>query len=240
MQPLSPTLRWVLTLVSAGIAVLAGPDVFSILPFWAQVVISVVSAVVLAALLPPNWQPNPERTRAFKRGTPTRAADHKPVSKIAGAPPAKPRQRRSVSEARRRPRLGWGLALGLIVAAFAAAATPTTASAYLHRANVMNACAGAIGNNMPVYGASDFYRYSSTDLAVRIVFPNDGYSSWNFADCRYVGNDNTATGGVIASYQFAVWAWTSVPWGPYYAYWNHASPATAGYPVWCNPPGTGC
>jgi hypothetical protein len=75
MQPISPLVRLILGAVAAGLATLAAPDVFGILPTWAQVLVGFLSAVLAFMLLPVNWQPNTEKTRAFKRGTQTRAKD---------------------------------------------------------------------------------------------------------------------------------------------------------------------
>lgn len=69
MQPLSPTIRLILGAIAAGLGTLLAPDVFGILPTWAQVAIGLVSTVVAFLLLPVNWQVNQARDRAFKSGS---------------------------------------------------------------------------------------------------------------------------------------------------------------------------
>lgn len=54
MSNLSPLARTIVLIVSVAVAALMAPDVFNLLPKWAQVLVGVVAAVVAALTIPPT------------------------------------------------------------------------------------------------------------------------------------------------------------------------------------------
>jgi hypothetical protein len=51
---LSPLARTIILIISVAVAALMAPDVFSLLPEWAQVLVGCVAAVIAALTVPPG------------------------------------------------------------------------------------------------------------------------------------------------------------------------------------------
>jgi uncharacterized membrane protein YgaE (UPF0421/DUF939 family) len=54
MTNLSALARTIILIISVAVAALMAPDVFNVLPRWAQVLVGVVAAVVAALTVPPG------------------------------------------------------------------------------------------------------------------------------------------------------------------------------------------
>jgi hypothetical protein len=54
MPNLSPLARTIILIVAVAVAALMAPDVFHILPVWAQVLVGVVASVTAALTIPPT------------------------------------------------------------------------------------------------------------------------------------------------------------------------------------------
>lgn len=54
MPNLSPLARTIILVLSVAVASLMAPDVFNILPRWAQVLVGVIAAVTAALVIPPT------------------------------------------------------------------------------------------------------------------------------------------------------------------------------------------
>jgi uncharacterized membrane protein YeaQ/YmgE (transglycosylase-associated protein family) len=198
MQPISPLVRLILGAVAAGLTTVMAPDVFGILPKWAQVAVGFVGAVIAFALLPVNWNLNRSRAIAVKRRQ---------------APTATPEQPRSRREGRVPPRAG-RLMMASLLAFGALVVSPVHAVASMdvthaeqqcHAENVQRAMLDYSWNGT-VYMSGWWPRNSRSGTVQIDYYSGDAYTVHLYRrrfQCTYTG-DNAGWGLMNISFRF-IW-----------------------------------
>lgn len=161
-NPPSSVARLALIFLAAATAALAAAPPVD-LPGWAAGLIAAAAAGFAGlGLIPPSWQVNADRDRAFKKGTRMRQGDHKPSS-----PPPPPRKRGGSG-----PRIAMIAALMLTAWAFTAAPA---------LADCCPAGAMPYPNGHAFYGSSTFLHQGNAERFLMQDFP---YQSWTFDDAK--------------------------------------------------------